>query len=44
LPRPADAYSTIFDTSLMKRVLGEWTFMPLAEGLRREIAQFSGVS
>lgn len=44
LPRPADAYSTIFDTSLMKRVLGEWTFVPLAEGLRREIAQFSGVS
>jgi UDP-glucose 4-epimerase len=38
-PRPADAYSTIFDTSLMTRVLGAWTFRPLGEGLEQEIAQ-----
>ena len=44
LPKPADAYSTLFDTSLMKRVLGEWTFVSLTEGLKREITQFSGVS
>jgi nucleoside-diphosphate-sugar epimerase len=44
LPRPADAYSTVFDTSLMKHVLGEWTFVSLADGVRREIAQFRGVS
>ena len=44
LPRPADAYSTLFDTSLMKRVLGEWPLVSLADGLRREITQFSGVS
>ena len=43
LPRPADAYSTLFDTSLMKRVLGEWTFVSLTEGLRRELTQFGGV-
>jgi len=44
LPKPTDAYSTVFDTSLMKRVLGEWTFVSLTEGLKREITQFSGVS
>jgi nucleoside-diphosphate-sugar epimerase len=44
LPRPADAYSTLFDTSLMKRVLGEWTFVSLTEGLRRELTQYGGVS
>ncbi len=44
LPRPGDAYSTLFDTSLMKGVLGEWELVSLAEGLRREISQFSGVS
>jgi UDP-glucose 4-epimerase len=44
LPRPADAYSTVFDTSLMRRVLGEWTFVSLTEGLRRELTQFGGVS
>jgi UDP-glucose 4-epimerase len=38
LPRPVDAYSTLFDTSLMKRVLGEWPFVSLTEGVRREIA------
>jgi nucleoside-diphosphate-sugar epimerase len=44
LPRPADAYSTIFDTSLMKRVLGEWNLVSLTEGLRREMSQVSEVS
>jgi len=44
LPRPADAYSTLFDTSLMKRVLGEWPFVSLTEGLKREFTQFDGVS
>ena len=44
LPRPVDAYSTLFDTSLMKRVLGEWPFVSLTEGLRQEITQFKGVS
>jgi UDP-glucose 4-epimerase len=44
LPRPVDAYSTLFDTSLMKRVLGEWTLVSLTEGLRREIAHFRGVA
>ena len=43
LPRSADAYSTVFDTSLMTQVLGAWTFVPLAEGLRQEIAQVVGV-
>ena len=43
LPRPADSYSTLFDTSLMKRVLGDWFFVPLTEGLKRQIAQFRGV-
>ncbi|HET9361693.1 MAG TPA: NAD(P)-dependent oxidoreductase [Vicinamibacterales bacterium] len=42
LPRSADAHSTVFDTSLMTRVLGAWTCVPLAEGLKREIAQFQG--
>lgn len=40
LPRPLDAYSTVFDTALMTRVLGAWSFVPLAEGLKREISQF----
>jgi UDP-glucose 4-epimerase len=44
LPPSADAYSTLFDTSLMKRVLGTWTFVPLAEGLKREIAEFKNAS
>ena len=44
LPKPADAYSTLFDISLMKRVLGEWTFVSLTEGLKQEITQFSSVS
>jgi UDP-glucose 4-epimerase len=43
LPRPAVSYSTLFDTSLMKRVLGDWTFVPLTEGLSRQIAQFRDV-
>ena len=38
LPRPADAYSTRFDTSLMKRVLGDWPFVSLTDGLTRQIA------
>ena len=40
--RSTDAYSTRFDTSLMTRVLGTWTFVPLAEGLKQEIAQVVG--
>jgi UDP-glucose 4-epimerase len=40
LPRPADAYSTVFDTSVMARVLGTWSFVSLADGLRREIDAF----
>jgi UDP-glucose 4-epimerase len=40
LPRAGDAYSTVFDTSLMARVLGTWSFISLADGLRREIAAF----
>ena len=38
VPRPADAYSTLFDTSVMNRVLGDWPFVPLTEGLERQIA------
>jgi len=44
LAKPADAYSTLFDTSVMKRVLGEWPLVSLTEGLRQEITQFSSVS
>jgi nucleoside-diphosphate-sugar epimerase len=44
LPRPADAYSTVFDTSLMKRVLGDWSFVSLSEGLKREIAQVTAAT
>src|SRR4051812_10769586 len=40
LPRPRDSYSTVFDTALMNRVLGTWNFVPLAEGLAREITYF----
>jgi UDP-glucose 4-epimerase len=43
-PRPADSYSTVFDTSLMKRVLGDWTLVSLTDGLRREIAHVRGTS
>jgi UDP-glucose 4-epimerase len=39
LPGSTDAYSTVFDTTLMTQVLGAWTFLPLAEGLKQEIAQ-----
>lgn len=39
LPR-TDAFSTAFDTSTMTRVLGSWAFVPLADGLKCEIAQF----
>lgn len=38
LPPPADSYSTVFDTSMMQRVLGTWPFVSLTEGLKREIA------
>ena len=44
LPRSPDAYSTVFDTALMTRVLGAWTFLPLAEGLKQEIAQLRTVA
>jgi len=44
LPRATEAHSTRFDTSLMTRVLGAWTFVPLAEGLNREIEQFQRTS
>jgi UDP-glucose 4-epimerase len=44
LPRSTDAHSTVFDTSLMARVLGAWAFVPLAEGLKREIARFRDLS
>jgi len=40
MPRSSDAYSTSFDTSLMKRVLGEWPLVPLADGLKREVEWF----
>jgi len=40
MPRSGDAYSTTFDTALMKRVLGDWPLVPLADGLEREIAWF----
>ncbi|HTM01977.1 MAG TPA: NAD(P)-dependent oxidoreductase [Vicinamibacterales bacterium] len=38
VPRPGDTYSTLFDTSVMNRVLGDWRFVPLTEGLERQIA------
>ena len=44
MPRSGDAFSTSFDTALMKRVLGDWPLVPLAEGLEREIAWFRGNS
>jgi UDP-glucose 4-epimerase len=44
LPRSTDAYSTVFDTTLMTRVLGAWTFVPLTEGLQQEIAQLREVA
>jgi UDP-glucose 4-epimerase len=37
LPDPVDSYSTVFDTSLMTRVLGRWPMIPLTDGLRLEI-------
>jgi UDP-glucose 4-epimerase len=37
---PADSYSTVFDTSLMTRVLGIWPLVPLRQGLTNEIAYF----
>jgi UDP-glucose 4-epimerase len=40
LPAPADSYSTVFDTSLMARVLGRWSHVGLHDGLEREIADF----
>ena len=43
LPRATEAHSTLFDTALMQRVLGAWTFVPLAEGLEREIKQFQSI-
>jgi nucleoside-diphosphate-sugar epimerase len=42
-PRSIDAHSTVFDTTLMRRVLGTWTFCSLAEGLKQEIAQLRQV-
>jgi nucleoside-diphosphate-sugar epimerase len=44
LPRRGDVFSTVFDTSLMRNVLGTWTFVPLEDGLRREIMYFKGIS
>jgi UDP-glucose 4-epimerase len=40
LPRPRDSYSTVFDTTLMQRVLGTRSFVSLTDGLRQEIAAF----
>lgn len=44
LPRSRDAHSTLFDTSLMTHVLGSWTFVPLIDGLRQELAQFDATA
>jgi len=44
VPRSRDAHSTLFDTSLMTRVLGSWTFVPLVDGLRQELAQFNATA
>jgi nucleoside-diphosphate-sugar epimerase len=44
LPRRGDVFSTVFDTSLMRNVLGTWPFVPLEEGLKREIMYFKGIS
>ena len=41
---PADSYSTVFDTALMTRVLGAWTFVSVADGLSREIAHARAVA
>jgi UDP-glucose 4-epimerase len=43
LPRVTEAHSTLFDTSLMQRILGPWSFVPLAEGLRREVTHFKNI-
>jgi len=37
-PRAQTPHSIQFDVSLMRRTLGSWAFVPLAEGLRREIS------
>lgn len=39
LPRSGESYSTVFDTSLMKQVLGTWPLVSLTEGLAQEIAR-----
>jgi UDP-glucose 4-epimerase len=44
VPRSRDAHSTLFDTSLMTRLLGSWAFVPLADGLRQELAQFNATA
>ena len=44
LPQHGDVHSTVFDTSLMRHVLGDWSFVPLAEGLRREIKYFKNIA
>jgi UDP-glucose 4-epimerase len=44
VPRSTDAHSTVFDTSLMTQVLGSWTFVPLVDGLRQELAEFNATS
>jgi UDP-glucose 4-epimerase len=38
MPASAGAHSTVFDTTLMRRVLGPLAFTPLRDGLTREMA------
>lgn len=37
---PGTGASIAFDTTVMRRVLGDWTLTPLAEGIRREVDWF----